>query len=196
MAVVSIFGKVDKRILAFPLIRAFSMTGHTIVITDDGNFKNLFHTSGTTGQIDGVRVLVINELPSELTGITEGYQNVIYVLSDRAEIQADCTLLCHGNDQSLKGRGIRSIEKKKEDNFVDVFLRLTPLKAKANQIILKPYYYRYLVETEEKKELLILKDKKICQLLTKTCSTAVGMKETQFYLLLFRKRYETSMKQA
>lgn len=196
MAVISIFGKVDKRILAFPLIRAFSMTGHTIVITDDGNFKNLYHANGTTGQIDGVKILVLNELPLELSAITEDYQNVIYVLSDITEIQADSTLLCHGDDQSLIGRGIKSTEKKKDNNFVDVFLRMTPLKAKANQIILKPLYYRYLVETEEKKEFLILKDKKICQLLSKICSTAVGMKESQFYLLLLRKRYETSTKQA
>lgn len=195
MAVISIFGKIDKRILAFPLIRAYSMTGQTIVITDDGCFKNLYHTSGATGRIDGVKLVVLNELPPDLSDITEGYQNVIYVLSDVAEIPADSTLICHGDDKSLAGGGRRSSEKNNKDKTsVDVYLRMTPIKTKELQIILKPYYYRYLVETEEKKELLVLKDKKVCQLLSKTCSNAVGMKEAQFYMLLLRKRYETSKK--
>jgi hypothetical protein len=194
MAIISIFGKIDKRILAFPLIRACSMTGQTIVITDDGNFKNLYHKSGSTGKIDGVQILVLNELPSDLSEMTKEYQNVIYVLSDEAELQADCSLLCHGDDKSLMDKRNKRIGKGKESKLIDVFLRMSPLKTNGNQIILKPYYYRYLVETEEKKEFLILKDKKMCQFLSNTCSEAVGMKATQFYLLLLRKRYETSVK--
>jgi hypothetical protein len=195
VAVISIFGKIDKRILVFPLIRAYSMTGQTIVITDDGCFKNLYHTSGSTGEIDGVKIMVINDLPPDLSKITQEYQNVIYVLSDMAELPADNTLVCHGEDKTMIRGGTRGTEKNNKDKSItDIYLRMAPIKTKEIQIILKPYYYRYLVETEEKKELLVLKDKKICQLLSKTCSNAVGMKEAQFYMLLLRKRYEISKK--
>lgn len=194
MAIISIFGKVDKRILAFPLIRALSMTGQTIVITDDGNFRNLYHDNGPTGMIDGVKIMVVNDPHTDMSKIIREYQNVIYILTDRIEIDANCTLLCHGDDKSLKSKASRLTISKKEDSAIDVFLRMNPLKMKVNQIILKPEYYRYLVETEEKKELLILKDKKICRFLASICSEPAEMKATQFYLLLHRKRYETSTK--
>lgn len=170
------------------------MTGYTLVITDDGNFKNLYHDSGSVGFVGDIKIMVVNELPNDIQELTDEYQNVVYVLSDMAEIEADCILQCHGDNRSLKAAGSKASEKKKESRAIDIYLRLRPIKTKDYQIILKPSYYRYLIETEERKELLILKDKVICTILSKNCSAAVGMKESQFYMLLLKDKYEISSK--
>jgi hypothetical protein len=193
MAMISILGKVDKRILVLPLMRVCSMDGPTVVYSDDGNFKNLFHEEGNEGCVSGVDIFVTNEIPdSEL--IQMEYKHLIYVYSDPIELDSkmDVSIVCRCFDRSFLG--LPKAKLSETSNHVDVIFSSIPLKNVKNVIVLRPEYYRYLVETEEKKELLINKDKTICRLMTLILSNVFSMSELQFSRLLVRNKYELSMK--
>jgi hypothetical protein len=193
MAMISIVGKVDKRILVLPLMRVCSMDGPTVVFSDDGNFKNLFHEEGNEGCVSGVDIFITNEIPdSEL--IQMEYKHLIYVYSDPIQIDkdVDVSIICRCFDRSFLG--IPKAKLCENSNQVSVVFSSIPLKNVKNTIVLKPEYYRYLVETEEKKELLINKDKTICRLMTLILCNIFSMSEIQFSRLFIRNKYELSMK--
>lgn len=58
MAVISIVGNIDKRILAYPIIKAVGLEGRTIVITDDGAYGRLIDEGERFGTCDNVDIML------------------------------------------------------------------------------------------------------------------------------------------
>lgn len=195
MATFSVVGKVDKRILVLPLMRVCSIDGPTLVVSDDGNFKNLYHDDGNKGSISDVDILVNNSMEEWNLNInTENYKHIIYASSDSIKFENSINLkvLCRCYDRSFIKPKNRFIEEKEDE--VEVIFSSTYVKKSENILILKPEYYKYLVSVEEMKELPIIKDVAISRLLTSLVSEFFNMSKPQFMKLLTRKKYETSIK--
>lgn len=190
MSVFSITGKVDKRILVLPLLRVCSIDGATLLYTDDGYYRNLYREYGNEGSISGVDILIANELTPEIVIGNDEYKNIVIVSADPLDSKgADIEINCRVNDRSF-------VPNKKNKDKVDseIIFSSIPLKKEKNVLVLKPEYYRYLVETEEKKELFINKDKQLATLLSNFVSKAFNMSAVQFIKLLIRDKYEVSSK--
>lgn len=199
MAVVSIVGKVDKRIVVLPLVRACSIDGRTIVYTDDSNLKNI--CLGRHDFVSKENLEIRYDLsPEELNqeSMEDGFiKHIFYVYSDYKLQDADVVIVCENykrNTQSEIGRVCEDTEYRveKQENVREIFFSLTPLKKVPNVIVLRPEYYNYLLETEEKKELLILKDKTMNRLLADIMNEKIDMSKDHFLKLLSRKRTQIS----
>lgn len=199
MAVVSIVGRVDKRIVALPLIRACSIDGRTIVYTDDSNLKNI--CLGRHDFVSKENLEICYDLsPEELNQQTmeDGFiKHIFYVYSDYKLLDADVVIQCNNynrNVQSEIGRVCEDSEYgvEKEENVKELYFSMIPVKKAPNVIVLRPEYYNYLLETEEKKELLILKDKAINRLLANIMNEKIDMNKDHFLKLLSRKRTQIS----
>lgn len=201
MAVISMVGRVDKRILALPLIRACSIDGKTLVYTDDSNLKNLYQGRLDFGGIENVDIKFDSD-PEDLQEKVEKedfVKHIFYIYSDYKLSDADIVIHCNNYNSStlhdveeVNESGEYEVEK--PENLHEVFFSSIPVKKTPNLIVLKPEYYNYLVETEEKKELLVLKDKSVNLLLANIMNGKIDIRRDQFLKLLSRKRIQVSSK--
>lgn len=201
MAVISMVGRVDKRILALPLIRACSIDGKTLVYTDDSNLKNLYQGRLDFGSIENVDIKFDSD-PEDLQEKVEKedfVKHIFYIYSDYKLSDADIVIHCNNYNSStlhdveeVNESGEYEVEK--PENLHEVFFSSIPVKKTPNLIVLKPEYYNYLVETEEKKELLVLKDKTVNLLLANIMNGKIDIRRDQFLKLLSRKRIQVSSK--
>lgn len=189
MAVISLVGKVDKRILAFPLIRALSIEGKTVVYTDDSNFKNLFTGNSNIGIVEDITIIYESniKMADETKYISELAKHIVFVYTDFIKEDSDIIFNCSNYDRSFHPDKTELEEEKPENQF-DLVFSSVPLRKVPSVLVMKPIYYRYLLETEEKKEFLILKDKEINTFLANKVSSKVDMPKEQFLKLLSRKR--------
>ena len=98
MALISIVGNVDKRIIAIPLARGLSIDGKTAIITDDSSYKRLYSEDTNVGTIDGVDIVIdyeINENSIDVLKEThETYKHYVFVSNSYINKNSDLTILC------------------------------------------------------------------------------------------------------
>lgn len=117
MRVITVAGKVDTRVLVYPLARALSLTGLTAIVTDDGAYRRLFKGKQLIGTVSGVDVSVgLNmdkSLKNSLNKSGIAYDNLIVVSSNYIPEDTDALILCHGYDNSMSQ--LLEDEKKEEE---------------------------------------------------------------------------------
>lgn len=117
MRVITVAGKVDTRVLVYPLARALSLTGLTAIVTDDGAYRRLFKGKQLIGNVSGVDVSVgLNmdkSLKNSLNKSGIAYDNLIVVSSNYIPEDTDALILCHGYDNSMSQ--LLEDEKKEEE---------------------------------------------------------------------------------
>ena len=117
MRVITIAGKVDTRVLVYPLARALSLTGLTAIVTDDGAYRRLFKGKQLKGNVSGVDISVgLNmdeSLKNSLNNTGVAYDNLIVVSSNYIPEDTDSLILCHGYDNSMSQ--VIEEEKKEEE---------------------------------------------------------------------------------
>ena len=116
MRVITVAGKVDTRVLVYPLARALSLTGLTAIVTDDGAYRRLFKGKQLKGNVSGVDVSVgLNmdeNLKNSLNNSGIAYDNLIVVSSNYIPKDTDSLILCHGYDNSMS----QEIEEEKKED--------------------------------------------------------------------------------
>lgn len=118
MRVISIVGKIDTRVLAYPLARALSLNGQTAMIADDGAYRRLFHGKGDTGTVSGIDVAVTSHMDDtevhklDKSGIN--YDNLIVVANDYIHPESTGIIVCHGLDRSMMAKD----EVEEDDDFI------------------------------------------------------------------------------
>lgn len=105
MRVLTVVGKVDTRVLVYPLARALSLTGLTAIVADDGAYRRLFKGKGLKGTVSGVDVSIgLNmdvQLKNSLNNSGVPYDNLIVVSSNYIPKDSDGVIVCHGVDNSF-----------------------------------------------------------------------------------------------
>lgn len=105
MKTIAIVGKVDSRILAYPLARALSLQGPTCIIADDGVYRRLYHGDERQGSINNIDISVGNEVNESLlaslsdTGTKYAYQ--VVVSNSFIPSEASGVIICTGIDKSM-----------------------------------------------------------------------------------------------
>lgn len=107
MRILTIVGKVDTRVIAYPIARALSLNGLTAVITDDGAYRRLYHGEDLQGTVSGVDISVglktDEELKDSLNNSGVPYDNLVIVSSGYVPVDSTGVILCHGIDRSMVG---------------------------------------------------------------------------------------------
>ena len=105
MKIIAIAGKVDSRVLAYPLARAISLTGLTAMISDDGAYRRLYHGDELKGTVSGIDVSVgikmDENLRNSLNDEGMAYDNIILVTGGYIPSDVDGVILCKGIDKSM-----------------------------------------------------------------------------------------------
>lgn len=205
MIKIAITGKADKRILAYPLMRACSIAGRTCVITDDAAYKRLYAGKENYGEIEGIKITVIPTMSIEnIIEIEEQAmknETEYFILISDSYYSKDAghiLMLCEQNS-TFFGSFIEDIIED-HDNVTFGTITLNPRRNKASkdvhmqQIAWKPEYSLYLFQSEELRQLLPLKDKSISTLLVNAFAAALNIKPASFLDLLKRKRYSYTKK--
>lgn len=115
MRLLTIVGKVDTRVLAYPISRALSLTGSTALISDDGAYRRLYNGEELQGTVSGVDISVgVNTdevLRHSLDASGVVYDNIVLVSSSYIPSDSNGVIVCHGSDRSMMGL----TEKEKEE---------------------------------------------------------------------------------
>jgi hypothetical protein len=202
MIKIAITGKADKRILAYPLMRACSIAGRTSVITDDAAYKRLYAGKENNGEIEDIKINVLpvitDELMKELEeeAVTGEMEYLILISDSYYPKDADHILMLCEQNCTFFGNYIEDIIDD-QNNVTFGILTLYPHKIKAfvpkevhmHQITWKPEHSLYLFQVEEMRQLLPLKDKYISTLLVDAFAAPLNIKPASFNSLLKRKRY-------
>lgn len=105
MKILSIVGKADTRVVAYPLIRALSLNGQVGVITDDGCFRRLYPGRNVIGTVNGIDIAVCGRVNDKFMHVLDNtginYDYLVVVSGDYVPDNADGVLACHGLDRSM-----------------------------------------------------------------------------------------------
>lgn len=105
MKVITVAGKVDTRVLVYPLARALSLTGLTAIVTDDGAYHRLYKGKELKGNVSGVDISIglnmDDKLANSLSNSGVPYDNLIVVSSNYIPPETTGLILCHGVDDSM-----------------------------------------------------------------------------------------------
>lgn len=200
---VSIIGNIDKRVIAYPLMRALAINGKTAVFTDDGSFKRLYVNDGNSGVIDNVEVYVTPEVnidsDKDIDKTSEEIMNELFVSDSFVYPDSDATIIVRGIDRSMSI--LRDVEEEEEEDiefedddkleeekqtkFEVVVSTSNEHKIKGVKV-LGPDILKYLWDTEEYKTLLKVKDKTLVKILEPIVSNLMGVSTGDVAKLLSR----------
>lgn len=200
---VSIIGNIDKRVIAYPLMRALAINGKTAVFTDDGSFKRLYVNDGNSGVIDNVEVYVTPEVNIDsdkgIDKTSEEIMNELFVSDSFVYPDSDATIIVRGIDRSMSI--LRDVEEEEEEDiefedddkleeekqtkFEVVVSTSNEHKIKGVKV-LGPDILKYLWDTEEYKTLLKVKDKTLVKILEPIVSNLMGVSTGDVAKLLSR----------
>lgn len=170
--IISIIGNVDKRVVAYPLMRALAIQGRTAVITDDGSFKRLYLQDGNTGKVSNIDIIIENELTKnsedKLDKKSEHIENILFISNNFVHSKSDRTIIVRGRDKSMSVLKDEDEEQEidlDEDDSTDkvvqediqkvfeVIVSTEADKVKGLQVI-NAEDLKYLWDTEEHKEMI------------------------------------------
>lgn len=206
MIKIAVTGKADKRIITYPFMRACSIAGRTWVITDDVAYKRLYSGNENCGEIESIQIHVIPSMsPEEIDVIEEQAaknetEYLIYITDSYIKHKADYVLMLCERNRDFLGSYIEDIAEEQE-NITFGTIMLYPQKnnklvdgIQIYQVGWRPEFSMYLLQVEEQKQLLPLKDKSVSTLLAAAFAQALDLKAASFYELLKRKRYRYTKK--
>ena len=118
MRIISIVGKVDSRVIAYPLARGLSINGLTGIITDDGAYRRLYPGNSNIGSVNGIDISVTGHVDENsvhsLDNSGINYDNLVTVSCDYIHPEADGIIVCHGLDRSMMLKD----ETDEDDDFI------------------------------------------------------------------------------
>lgn len=103
--IISIVGNVDKRVVAYPLMRALAVQGKTTVVTDDTSFKRLYLEDSNNGVISNVNVIIVEKVTKEsidlMSDNSEEVINKVFISNNYIYEGSDKTIILRGIDRSM-----------------------------------------------------------------------------------------------
>ena len=125
-----LIGPVDKRFIAYPLLKVLMHLGKTLVVTDDGVYRRFDEGYGkrfSVGHSDFIVEPVIDSnVLEEVKGISSGYETVLYITTNELPESCDKIVYCRGVDKGLITPDVLEVLENKE--YVQVYITLAKLK--------------------------------------------------------------------
>lgn len=129
MKTLALVGKIDTRIIAYPLARALSLLGMTAIISEDGSYRRLCYGDETTGTVSGVDIsvgpLMNEDLFNSLNKSGVDYDYRILVTSSYIPESVDGAIVCTGIDRTMG-----NVEDEEKSEKEETQTKKTPPKKK------------------------------------------------------------------
>jgi hypothetical protein len=155
MKKICLVGPVDKRAIAYPLLKCLMFLGRTLVVTDDSVYRRFSETYetefGFANSEFSVVPVVTKEVEERINSISSTFEYVLYITTNELPEGMDKILYCHGVEKGIATSGVLSVLENIEYTDVYVtFSRVTDseaLKMEPSKSIMS-----YVFECEERKD--------------------------------------------
>lgn len=102
MKKICLIGPVDKRVLAYPLLKVLDLTGKTLVITDDSNIRRLADDYSKEFTIGRVDVKVVTDISNIVTiDNSSDYDYILYMSTNELVPNCDSVVYCHSLNKAI-----------------------------------------------------------------------------------------------
>ena len=168
MKKICLIGPVDKRAITYPLIKLLDLTGKTLIVSDDGNFRKFddeFEPLFTKGRVDFRIIPVLDDEGVESINTT-GYDYVIYVVANLLVKDCDKYVYCHSLNKGVCTKDVIDTLEDKVEDYKDVVI--TPSVVKDRSILKVPMdkdTIGYIWGCEEANQFIPCKNAKITKLI-------------------------------
>lgn len=161
-------GATDKRVVAYPLIKALMHLGRTLIVADDGAYRRFDEGYGTNfdfGNSEFIIVPVVNdEVIAEVTEKSSTFEYVLYITTDEIP-EGTKAVYIRGIDKGIASEDTLKIVE--ESEFLEVLFTFDKvLDKKALKITPSIKHYQYLARCEDRKEFVAVTDPAFVSLVT------------------------------
>lgn len=193
MKKIAIIGAVDKRVIAYPLLKVLTYLGKVLVVTDESTYRRFDENYSRRFEANLINYWVETEVTEktyqEVDNLVTPYDFVVFITTNEIPPSTDKIIYCRGID---KGFGtpdvVQQLEEKPIDEVLTVYVTFSKLEDKT-LIRLEPSktMYMYIAECEDKKEFVDLKDTATASMLYKFFEDELGVPKSTIQGLLKRK---------
>lgn len=186
---ICLVGPVDKRFVAYPLIKTLIFLGKTLVVTDDGIYRRFsegYEKRFSFGQSDFIIEPVIDEeVLREVDGISGIYENILYITTNEVPENSDVIVYCRGIDKGLVTSDV--LETLENREFTEVYITSTKLKEQGVlKITTSKSLIDYVMTCEDRKMFVGTKDTSYTNMLYTLFDDKLGIPRTTIKGLLQR----------
>ena len=188
MKKINLIGPVDKRLLAYPLLKAIDLVGKCLIITDDANFRRFADDYSLKFNVGNSDYVIVNDMDNfnadNLEQPMSAYDYVLFITTNTL-IDSDITVYCHGLEKSFVTDDIKS--QLQEMEHTDIYI--TPSKLKLKNIIQIPVgkNMEYVWACEENKQYLPSKNESVNKIISSVFAETLGYSKDEVVKLLGRK---------
>lgn len=161
MKKICLLGGVDKRAIAYPLIKVMMYMGKTLIVADDGVYRRFSDTYDTRFNYQNsdfiIAPVITEDIISEVDKVADLYENILYITTNEVPDGCDKVVYGRGKERAICSTGV--LNEAEKTDFIEVYVTYgkvessTNMKIEPNKAVLS-----YLSECEDKKEFLGTKD--------------------------------------
>lgn len=187
---ICLIGPVDKRAIAYPLIRCGMFLGKVLVVTDDGVYRRFsedYSSKFSVGNSDFMVVPVIDDKVMKTVESVESlYEFVVYITTNELPQECDKIVYCRGVDKGILTQETMKVLEKKE--FTEAFVTFSRV-AEPTSLKIEPSkgVMSYIFECEDKKEFVPTTDSSHTSMLEKFFEKELGVPKNTIRGLMQRK---------
>lgn len=183
MKKVCLLGVVDKRSIAYPLIKLLSLSGKLLVVTDDISFMRFSDTGGSEFTIGNTDFVVVRGV-DEYSGDTSVYDYGLFITLNKVLPDYNKVVYCHGLNKSMLP--VDSLAPLDVVGYED--LLITPNKTKLFKMDITKEVMMYVWLCEELQEFnLVYRNSMLVRVMHKFFGDFLGVKIDVVAKLLERK---------
>lgn len=191
MKQICLVGPIDKRPLAYPLLKAIDLIGKCLVITDDANFRRFadnYEREFNKGNSDFVVVNDITKYIAEELGYKlNNYDFVLFITTNTLMDNNDITVYCHGSNKCLLTEDVLD-ELQDIEDYKEVLISQGKVNdKKIIKIDVNKATMGYVWACEENKEFVPCKVSELAKVGSSLFANLVGLKTEEYIKILMRK---------
>lgn len=189
MKQICLIGPIDKRAVAYPLIKVADIVGKLLVITDDANFRRFADNYEKEFNRANSDFLIVNDIDEEIVNgkryKTANYDFVVYITTNTLIQGSDKVVYCHGMSKTvLPEETLRVLE---DIEHLDVLISQGKVTDKdVISVGVDKTTMGYVWACEEAKSFVPLKDTTLGKVSSYLFSDYIGVSKEEFGKLLMR----------
>lgn len=189
MKKIALIGPVDKRSIAYPLLKCLMFLGKVLVVSDDGTYRRFSSTYETDFGFGNSEFIITPKVTEEVLEDVKRRSNVydylVFITTNELVDGMDKVLYCHGVGKNMASENTLTDLEKVE--FIDVYITLSKTgDPKALKIEPSKGVMSYIFACEESQQFVATKDASYTSMLYKFFDKEMGIPKNSIKGLLQR----------
>lgn len=189
MKQICLLGPVDKRVIAYPLLKVLMFLGKTLIIADDGvyrRFDDEFRMRFAFGNSEFIITPQVSPvLLAEIEGLAPSFDFVLFITNNELPSACDKIIYCRDTEKAIISNG--TLSALEDQDFTEVYVTFSRLRD-SSLLKVEPSkaLMSYIWDCENAKRFSVLKDQGVAFMLEKFFQTELGVPKTTIKGLLAR----------